>query len=156
MIEHALTYASRGWHVFPVRPNAKEPLTPSGHHDATVDVDTIRAWWERWPDANIGVASKPSGLVVLDVDVAGDRGGRESLKALSGEMELPDTAVARTGSGGLHVIYAGAAGRFIRFRPGLDLLGDGYFIAAPSKHPSGGVYAMDLGRYTSTSAASID
>ncbi|MGH7487948.1 MAG: bifunctional DNA primase/polymerase, partial [bacterium] len=51
----ALEYAARGWPVLPIRPRAKLPLTEHGLHDATTDPELITQWWERWPDANIGI-----------------------------------------------------------------------------------------------------
>ncbi len=163
----ALLYAKRGWHVFPIWPAvdglagrecscpkgpeckrpAKHPmgsLVPNGHDDATTDVATIKAWWLARPDANVGISLEPSRLTVLDVDVSGKHKGAESLAALEAEGALPDTLTARTGSGGLHAVYQRPtdvdAGRKIAFRPGLDLLGKGYIVAAPSNHVSGGAY----------------
>ena len=64
---------------------------------------------------------------------------------------LPRTLTARTGGGGLHLIYAhpgwelrNTAGRLPGVSeplPGLDLRGDGgYVVAAPSRHRSGATY----------------
>ena len=35
----------------------KHPMTKNGVKDATTDLDQIRKWWQRWPNANIGVAT---------------------------------------------------------------------------------------------------
>ena len=56
----ALAYASAGVHVFPLAPRSKVPLISAangGHglHDATTDLDVIRAWWRVNPRANIGL-----------------------------------------------------------------------------------------------------
>ncbi len=66
------------------------------------DTATISGWWERWPQANIGIRTgRESGLLVLDVDPR--NGGSESLKKLlSLYGELPDTLVCATGGGGWH------------------------------------------------------
>ena len=62
----ALSYArERGWSVLPL--DGKQPLTEHGVHDATTDPDVIEAWWRRWPDANVGLATG-RGLFVVDVD----------------------------------------------------------------------------------------
>ncbi len=63
----ALGYAQRGHPIFPIKGRAKEPLTDHGYHEATTDPDQIRAWWTRWPRANIGLACGHS-ADVLDVD----------------------------------------------------------------------------------------
>ena len=40
-----------------------------GAHSATLDPDVIARWSERWPDANIGIATgEESGIFVLDCD----------------------------------------------------------------------------------------
>lgn len=161
-LEAALAYARQGWHVFPVhdivdgkcscskngvicglkRPApGKHPKIFNGHLKASANESVVRDWWTRWPTANIGVATAPSGLVVLDVDVSNGKKGAESLRQFT---DLPQTRLSRTGSGGAHAIYSRPSDlepqRRIGFREGLDLLGDGYFIAPPSIHYSGGSY----------------
>ena len=146
--ECALKYAELGWHVFPLAPGKKTPITSHGVKDATVDEAQIRAWWERWPTANIGVAcGKQSGIYVIDVDVpaSGDANGLESLKEFP---QLPITVKQHTPRGGFHAFYKtdDAPANRNSFRPGIDLRGDGYYVVlAPSIHPNGGVYAWDAG-----------
>ncbi len=138
----AREYAARGWHVFPLRPGAKEPSTANGHHDATSDPARIDAWWDANPDYNVGISLAPSGLVVLDVDVGVKKDGtrkqgRESLAKI--EHELTPTLLAETGRGGIHAVYSRPPGLaphrsigIIEKESGLDLLGEGYIVAAPS------------------------
>jgi hypothetical protein len=38
--------------------------------ESTTDPTTIRRWWRRWPDANIGCDYGKSGILVVDVDAA--------------------------------------------------------------------------------------
>jgi hypothetical protein len=33
----------------------KHPLTPHGLKDATSDLGRLSQWWQRWPQANIGL-----------------------------------------------------------------------------------------------------
>lgn len=157
LLDAALAYATRGWHVFPVEPptpgvrlSGKNPLTPRGFHDASVDPLQIALWWREFPTANIGIAAEPSGLQILDVDVGLDangvpKKGPESLQELETAMGgLPVTLTAQTGSGGIHAIYLRgdfSARQALGIRPGLDLIGKGYFVAAPSRHYSGGEYS---------------
>lgn len=156
MIEHALQYVYRGWHVFPLQPGTKTPLgSTRGHLDASNDPAQVQAWWAQVPTANIGIAVKPSGLTVLDVDVGEGKGGYKALGALNTALGgLAPTLTAWTPSGGLHAVYARPEGcpakrkidflhRLVRGEPkgsGLDLLGDGYFVAAPSKLRDGRAY----------------
>ena len=132
----ALAYARRGVPVFPCEPGGKRPLTPSGFWDATTDARRVRAWWGRWPRANVGVPTGGrSGLLVLDVDPRG--GGPESLAALERENgQLPKTARARTGGGGLHVFFRYPADKEVRNSagwpgPGLDVRGEGGYVVVP-------------------------
>ena len=71
-IKHAaLSYARKGWKVFPINPNLRTPLAtlaPQGHKNATSDQTTIKQWWSAYPDANIGLNLEASGLVCVDVD----------------------------------------------------------------------------------------
>ena len=53
----ALEYAALGLRVFPCLPRDKRPAVAHGFKEATTDADQIRAWWTRWPDANIGIAT---------------------------------------------------------------------------------------------------
>src|SRR5262245_49991368 len=89
----ALSYAARGWPVFPCRPRAKEPLTQHGCKDATTDPHQITQWWTRWPEANIGIATgMASRIIVIDVDVDTEKGidGEETLRTLEAQHgELP-------------------------------------------------------------------
>jgi hypothetical protein len=140
----ALAYAARGWPVLPL--NGKLPRTPHGLKDATTDPDTLRAGWARWPEAGIGIRTG-DGLVVLDVD--GDCGS-DSLHELERKHgELPATVEVVTGGGGRHVYFT-HAGEPVRnsagkLGPGLDVRGDGGYVAAPpSAHPSGRRYQWEV------------
>ncbi|HUP68580.1 MAG TPA: bifunctional DNA primase/polymerase [Acidimicrobiales bacterium] len=165
LLAAALAYARRGWAVFPChspapkggcsccRPDcsspAKHPRIAGGLKAATTDEAAIRAWWRRWPQANVAVRTgAASELVVLDVDPG--HGGDESVKALVAEHgRFPPGPVVATGGAGRHLYLAhpGApvrndAGR--RLGPGIDLRGDGgYVIAPPSRHASGGGYEWE-------------
>jgi hypothetical protein len=144
-LKAAFEYAARGWPVFPCIPDdgpqRKRPLTPHGLHDASTDQAIIVAWWHRWPGALIGVPTgRPSGCVVLDVDVKhSDRNGFDTLAAFAFAI-LPETPMVHTASGGLH-LYFDPAGREIRntegkrgrgIGHGLDWRGDGGYVIAPS------------------------
>jgi hypothetical protein len=137
----ALWYAEQGFPVFPCQPNGKEPLTPHGFKDAIIDVKLIREWWNRWPDANIGIPTgTASGLLVIDIDPR--NGGEESWTDLRANRAIPITARQRTGGGGQHIFFRCPGHlRGGTLAKGIDLKGDGgYIIAPPSRHPSGGTY----------------
>ena len=143
LMHWALFYATKlGWHVFPVRPRGKEPLTPHGFKDATTDPQRIKFWWRKWPNANIGIACAPSGLAVLDCDPR--HGGEETLAAC---RPLPLTPQVKTGGGGLHFYFRLPPGVTVANKtigPGLELKVNGYVVAPPSVHPSGERYTWDI------------
>ena len=140
LLEAALSYAVRGWPVFPCHID-KTPRTKKGFKDASLLQPVIREWWARWPDASIGCPTGyPTGFDALDID--GEE-GRASLAQLEAEHgPLPDGPRQRTGGGGEHRFMAsGSLHTSARRLPGLDVRGKGgYVIMAPSGHPSGGVY----------------
>jgi hypothetical protein len=145
LVAAALSYAERRWAVFPL--NGKLPRTAHGLKDASTDPEQIRDWWQRWPDAGIGIATG-GGLLVLDVDP--DHGGDDALAELERQHgELPETVRAETGGGGTHFYFSAngdlrnTAGRL---GEGLDTRADGgYVVAPPSPHPSGRRYEWDVG-----------
>ncbi|MEA3502929.1 MAG: bifunctional DNA primase/polymerase [Actinomycetota bacterium] len=156
MIDAALTYARLGWSVVPVHtpePNGcscrrfdcpavgKHPRTHwEAHMRVAAAEEMITGWWERWPDANIGVVTgSVSDVVVLDVDPRND--GDASLQEMEDRWgALPATAVVRTGGGGWHYWFS-AGDEHLPSRAlnaGLDLKGEGGLVVAPpSMHVSG-------------------
>jgi hypothetical protein len=128
----ALVAAERGWHVFPLRPNTKRPALhgenacprtgpcASGHRKweerATTDPDRIRAAWAHAP-FNVGIATGPSGLLVVDLDVPKTNSstdapdGAATFGALCERTgrPVPRTRTVRTASGGLHMYFTAPA-----------------------------------------------
>ncbi|QIY63497.1 bifunctional DNA primase/polymerase [Streptomyces sp. RPA4-2] len=166
LLAAALTAAERGWHVFPLRPATKRPalhgeascprtgVCAAGHRKweqrATTDPDRIRATWSRGP-FNIGIATGPSGLLVVDLDVPKDNsnkgapGGAATFGALCERTghAVPDTYRTRTASGGSHLYFTAPAGARLTNTAGtIALLVDtrawgGYVVAAGSITPTG-------------------
>jgi Bifunctional DNA primase/polymerase, N-terminal len=117
---------------------AKHPRTAHGEKDASIDPTQIKQWWERWPDANIGIATGPSGLVVLDID---GEDGLALFKELAGDPT--ETLLAKTGRpNGSHVYYQGTGIPSSQVKgEHLDVRGTtGYLVAPGSVHENGTVY----------------
>jgi hypothetical protein len=137
-----LAYAAKGWQIFPLKPCGKLPATRRGFHDATGNAATLRRYFTGAHPYNIGIRTGvPSGVFVLDVD--GDS-GLASLAALVERFALlPATLTSATGKG-RHYWFR-ALGPIpcstSRVAPGIDIRGDGGYVAAPpSVHPNGAVY----------------
>jgi hypothetical protein len=100
----------------------------------------VGGWWRRWPDANLGLATGRR-FDVLDLD--GDQGVEALRAALSiAPWEHPGP-VARSGSGGWHLLYAPTGlGNRVGVLPGVDWRGrNGLIVAPPSRHATGRRYA---------------
>jgi hypothetical protein len=100
----ALTFAARGWPVFPCQAGQKTPATAHGHLDATTDPAQITAWFSRHPHWNLAIATGAPGPDVLDIDDHGPAGNGYAALARLAKAGLLDGAAAYvcTPSGGLH------------------------------------------------------
>lgn len=185
LLAAALAAAERGWHVFPIRPNSKKPpalhgdttdrpcphtgICREGHQGweqrATTDPDRIRAAWTGpFIGCNIGIATGPSGLVVVDLDTIhspdevvpdgwnrrGIRDGRGVFAAICEQAREPvprETTAATTPRGGIHLFYAapstvelrnteGESGNGLGWKIDTRAWG-GYVVAAGSITPDG-------------------
>ncbi len=120
-----------------------------GVSDATRDPERIRFWFEKWPEANLAIATgKRSNLLVLDVD---GLSGAFALDEIENEFSpLPETLIQRTGKPkGKHYLFSYPKDATIRnsagdIGNGLDIRSDGgYIVADPSIHASGKRYAIE-------------
>ena len=135
----ALRYANLGIPVFPCVPGEKQPLTSNGFHDATSSARTVHHWWQRHPDANIGLPTGAiTGVVVVDIDVHAEASGFGAFeRARAAELADGWGWLVRTPSGGLHAYYPASDAEQRSWQaPGahVDFRGDGgYVIAPPSR-----------------------
>ena len=157
----ALEYAKRSWPVFPccwpsngkcacganhLDSIGKAPITRNGLKDASIDPGVLTFWWEKYPEANIGlVTGSKSKLVVIDLDIKKD--GIRHWDELLDQNGRVDTLTSLTGSGGRHLIFTwpdALRNTASQIAPGIDTRGDGgYIIAPPSLHLSGQRYEWD-------------
>jgi Virulence-associated protein E/Bifunctional DNA primase/polymerase, N-terminal/Primase C terminal 2 (PriCT-2) len=154
MLDMALAYARKGWRVFPLHSirdghctcqkrctsPGKHPRTRGGFKDATTEPAPITAWWNRWSDANIGIATG-SGLAVIDVD--GPEGFQEFGQLVRGNEPIPETLVSKTGNGYHFIFSTREGGPEVRnsARGNVHVRGEGgYIVAPPSNHHSGKQY----------------
>jgi hypothetical protein len=139
----ALSWARRGFHVFPCEPNGKAPTIKGWQEVATTDEATIRRWWADSPDANIGLALYKSGHAALDLDRKHGVDGVASLGELEFERGgLPETLEIETPSGGRHLIVRGRLASRTKLRPGLDVRGEGALVVAAGSAIAGKPYRI--------------
>ena len=156
-LEAALSYAARGWLVFPLTPNAKTPLSslvPNGVKNATADVAKIRDWWTKQPDANVAIACGvgDSGPYVVDVDSPSEKHKHDGAASLaSAGITLPDTLTATTPNGGRHYYYGLTTPpptekvkncANVNGLEGVDVRTSGGYIVAPPSTVGGKCYAF--------------
>ncbi|GAA4890913.1 bifunctional DNA primase/polymerase [Saccharopolyspora cebuensis] len=178
----ALCLAESGWYVFPLRPGTKRGqvlhgrqscsgtgVCARGHQGweqrATRDLGRIARCWEQAP-FNIGIATGPSGLLLVDCDQPkpgyrwppgwNSRGvscGEDVFGVLAEQAgaAVPDTYTVATPSGGKHFYFRDPQRRFRNTwgeRGGLGPLidtraGGGYVVGPGSVTPDGAYELLD-------------
>lgn len=146
----ALDCASCGWHVFPCEPKKKKAQLYGGFNLATTDDAQIREWWTRFPNANVGIAMRKSGLVVLDCDTGFSN--QAEFEAWVASVGLPRTYTIHTGRRtnketglpefGAQLYFAGTGLPTYPWRldghSGEVRCGTGHVMAVGSVHPDSG------------------
>ena len=138
----ALELADAGFAPIPLRRRGKIPLIDNWQTTTAPTPEQIDAWWTRNPDANVGAVVQAHQIVV---DIDGPTGA-ENWSALQAKHgPAPETAMVRTGSGGLHLWFT--------LPPGVPSLttasslakkvdtrgaGTGQLVMPPSIHPDTG------------------
>src|SRR5690349_5123077 len=113
LLDSALQNGRRGFRVFPMHgiqngqctcrkadcsSPGKHPRIKDWQRKASSDPATIEAFWKKWPDSNIGIATGgESRLFVLDIDGAEGEKSLEDLVRQHGPS--PETLTVTTGRG---------------------------------------------------------
>lgn len=148
-LKYALEYCRRGWSVIPLLAREKRPALSKKvggwekYQTIRADESQIQQWWEKYPDANVGIVTgSVSGIVVLDID--GPEGEASLGKILARFGPLPETPISSTGKGKHYLFrHPGVELRnFAKRGVNIDFRGDGgYICAPPSIHPNGSIYS---------------
>jgi hypothetical protein len=166
----ALDAAERGWAVLPLRPGDKRPALhgedvcpgigdcAGGHRKweerATIDPDRIRRAWGDLP-FNVGIATGPSGLVVVDLDMPKRKSSTDTPNGVTTFTALceraghavPTTRTVRTASGGVHLYFTAPSGIRLGNTAGwlgkrIDTRAWGGYVVAPGSLTLTGAYAV--------------
>ncbi|WML81622.1 bifunctional DNA primase/polymerase [Streptomyces sp. VNUA74] len=166
----ALDAAERGWAVLPLRPGDKRPALhgedvcpgigdcAGGHRKweerATIDPDRIRRAWGDLP-FNVGIATGPSGLVVVDLDMPKRKSSTDTPSGVTTFTALceraghpvPTTRTVRTASGGVHLYFTAPHGVRLgntagRLGKRIDTRAWGGYVVAPGSLTPTGAYAV--------------
>ena len=133
--QYTLELAKRGYRVYPLVPNTKQPLKGQSYLTASNDEQEISNWFDVHGNINVGLDLAWSWLIVVDIDNHAGASIRETvLKLAEYGYNLPtNTYIEQTPSGGLHFFYTGTAKkkRVTNFIPNVDLLAD-FTVIAPS------------------------
>ncbi len=131
MLETALKYERMGLGILPIQRNKKPYVAWEKYQKERADVELIKEWWEKYPNANVGIVTGDiSGIDVIDID---SQEGMDNIEKL-----LPDsliTPIAKTPGGGWHYYHRSTKGmgNAVGFVDHCDFRGTGgYIIAAPS------------------------
>lgn len=140
MLEWALAYRRKGFSVIPCNRQKRPLIKWAPFQVEKASEQQIRDWWDKWPNANIGIAcGAVSGVDVLDLDT-------EQAYTDLQEFFLPDTfqTPAVKSPKGRHLYFKHRIGlsNGVRVVAGTDLrTHGGYVIAPPSINGDGTAYA---------------
>ena len=150
ILDYALEYEKMGFFVLPLEPGKKKPYTAwKDRRDRRPDADEIKAWWTKFPDAQIGAATgEYSGVDVVDFD-----NSNVSMPHFESVVcDIPDTFSVTTGreEGGQHIYFKHNGHGLKNIVKPKDKYGQpidvdirtnaGIIVLPPSQHKSGKLY----------------
>lgn len=147
----ALTWAARGFRVFPIAEGTKDQPLVAHSTEATTDFATVQAWWKDPLTGaerahNIGIAT--TDMVVVDLDNKKGKQGFANYLAIGGTL---DTFCVRTPTGGLHLYYTGpdsaTVAGFLGKESGVDIRSHGGYVVAAGSYTLTGPRSVE-GAYT--------
>jgi hypothetical protein len=155
LCDHALKLAQQGTFIFPAPATGeKKGIYPGATTNRrrwgnTNDPATVRAYWLKHPDANIGLPTgKDNKIFVFEFDTpeGHEVDGATAVAELEAKHgKLPETLKSQSPSGSIHY-YFNHPGFYVKssageIAPGIDIKGDGGMVLAPpSNRPGKGEY----------------
>lgn len=153
-LETAISYANRGWYVFPIMSGSKKPYPGrSWKVDSTNDVDKIKkaGTYGLYKNCNWALDCEKSGIFVVDIDTK-----KVSLDEALSQLQKKPTSeyIVETPSGGLHYYYKGKAPSSIKkIGPDIDTKSVGGYVIIPGSVVS--EYGNIKYKYTGTDVPDI-
>lgn len=157
----AVAAAERGWAVFPLKPGEKAAKLKDWPNKACADPERVARYWPS-DRHNVAVATGPSRLVVVDLDVPKDDEGLTEGWQLPGVhdgkdvfvqicewagMDWPYTYTVATPSGGWHLYFAAPEGSGFRntvrtIGPLIDTRANGGYVVGAGSVTAAGAYEV--------------
>lgn len=131
LLQAAISYAARGWRVFPLAPQSKRPFFKHWpwQEAATEQLKYVEQWWKRYPNCNIAVVADDK---FTGVDVDRKDPNADGWLAVGNEIDQR-TVWAATPNNGYHFYYQAVPERLHKL-PGVDIqTGHKYLVAPPSR-----------------------
>lgn len=149
----ALAWAARGFPVFPLMPNSKEPAFGGAWYDhASTDEDTIRSMWTDpvlGTEHDYNVGANCTGYVVVDIDekwyTDAKTGERKKKDGYNQYMQLGgslDTLVVKTPTGGYHCYFEGPDSANVNIARDIEIRSHHGYVVAPGSTIDGVPYEV--------------
>lgn len=161
----AKEYVSKGVVVVPLKPRSKYNFSIKDFRKTIRSVEAVEHMWGLCAKANISAptSQKYNNWIIIDIDVKNGVNGVEKIKQIikDNNLLLPDTAVAKSGSGGFHCYYRNTRETTVDSsdgrKLGIDIRAEkAYIILPPSIHFSGKQYSWYIGNIDSIANANND
>jgi hypothetical protein len=140
---------SHGWRIFPCGVD-KKPLTQHGFKDATDNRFNVLMFWQKFPDALIGIPCADNGFFAVDLDEKNGCHGIAEFERLAAGRPCGCGPIQKTPSGGLHRLYKLPSNVAIpnnagKLAPGVDLRSNGYICTGTGyAWQAGGDFTKEL------------
>lgn len=136
-LQAALSWARRGFSVFPLREHGKEPVHNAWQTVATRDENVIRALWTDivlGTEKNYNIGTLCSDMVVVDIDVKEGKDGFNEYAQINGHY---DTLVVQTPTGGIHCYFNGPDSSNSPISRSIDIRSHNGYVLAPGSYLPG-------------------
>jgi hypothetical protein len=131
-------YAINGMRVFPITPLKKNPPLVKWGSQASNDVEQVKAWWAKWPNANIGLVCGEI-FDVIDLDTIE---AMQQFNAMPPSVQPSILGSVKTPHG-RHIFITPEPSLSVEvgMLDGWDYRGaGGYVVAPPSRNAEGKTY----------------